>query len=686
MIKKNFISKIDDNRYEIMLILLNIVLFLMIIHFFPTYYDTNDDLTMSKIAAGFYLEENSQYLVFSNIIYGYFLKILYFLLEGINWYVIIPLLLALIANCFLTIISYKKTNLLLSIYVCFLLYILFGKFVFIKFQFTHMAGYLSSIGLFILLYQMKSSSKSKLLTFTGILLSLFGFLIRKDAFLSVVAIAGVYVLYSLIKNNIYRYGIKPIIKYCSSFLILGILIIGSSVMNFYFYNSDSEWSYYIEYNKYRANLLDYGMPDYEENIVQYLELGIDEIDYDMLSTWTYADQNKFTLETLKGINQMKKEESNGINTDFIKQILNAESSFYVIPISLIITVLLILLNKKNVWILFGLGMVFLEMFYLCFVNRFLFRTYFGPWVIYFMVTFFYCLYNYSFDITKKRFLLLLSTTIILTLPFINKIEEGHKQISDHIEYQNANTKWLDEVQKNSQNLYTMETLFEFGKNTEYALKMPDTGINNIYSLGGWRCPSPLNEYLLDKYEIKDIGIYLALLDDNKNVYYIDRNDNLERINKELNYIRKEYHNEANVEIIDSIDKVSIYRFYVDRECDENMEETNKMISTLQKDTILGDSIVLEGYALMQGQDTSKQNMWLKLFNENNGESSYIRMKKELNNQAATEYPTEHGISSGFSVEIDKTELKSGNYSAYIVIENKGKSFCDEEKIYEFSIK
>jgi hypothetical protein len=66
--------------------LLNVFLFSLFFTFAMPRYETNDDLGMQMIASGFYTGQPSEYLVFTNILIGWPLRILYSLWPGCNWY------------------------------------------------------------------------------------------------------------------------------------------------------------------------------------------------------------------------------------------------------------------------------------------------------------------------------------------------------------------------------------------------------------------------------------------------------------------------------------------------------------------------------------------------------------------------------------------------------------------------
>lgn len=689
--KDDLIKCTTKYKREIFLFLLNLFIVILLLLFFSPHYETNDDLAMSKIASGMYLDENSTFLVFSNIIYGCFLRLFYILYGGCNWYVVIPLFIVFFANCLITLLVYKKTNIYMSIFVLALLYVLFGEYIFVRFQFTYMASYLSAVGLTILLYQLLCEKSSRTLSLFGIIISAFGFLIRKDAFIASAAIVSAFVLCYFIFNKVYKKEIKDILQWLLPFLMLGGVVIVSFSVNTLVYKSDSDWKYYLKYNKYRADLLDYGLPDYNTYKDDYKQIGIDALDYTMFKSWTYADQNKFSLETLEKMYELKQRIDPFVVNfasicNAIREIIQSFAKLYIIPASLVIMIWILFADKKKYWILVPFGVVVLELFYLYLKGRFIFRAYFGVWCMFFFAMMFLMIYYKMFELkTIKKMSTLICSLIIICIPNIDELWNNHYLVDEKIAEQKKNTSWIETLSKSKDNLYLIESTFDHRENSGYILNSPSQIYNNIYSLGGWRCPSPLNEYLLSKFGIDSGDVYSGLLNDNKNIYFVDRADMYDRVNKELEYIRKEYHSKANVELVEVLNDVGVYRFYVDTECDEtNIKKSTEMIQILQGDLNQERILTLEGYALIPGEDTSKQNTWIQIVNVNTGVIKYVRATKMLNAYSETDYPNEHGISAGFTVNIDKTDLDAGNYEIYIVIENHGKVYSSADVFYSFS--
>jgi len=83
MIKTNIMNQ--HNKYFPLIIscFVNVLILIFALIFFRFVYYENDDQAMNYIAAGAY-GSNSEYLVFMNIILGYFLKLLYSISFKIN--------------------------------------------------------------------------------------------------------------------------------------------------------------------------------------------------------------------------------------------------------------------------------------------------------------------------------------------------------------------------------------------------------------------------------------------------------------------------------------------------------------------------------------------------------------------------------------------------------------------------
>ncbi len=130
--------------------LLNAVLFGFLLAVLTPCYETNDDLNMQMIASGFYTGQPSEYLVFTNIVIGWPVRILYGLWSRGNWYLIYLLTvhyLALTAFAFL-ILSRRRYWLFAVLYAGFFLMV--EARILLNLQFTTTAFLAGTVGVILL--------------------------------------------------------------------------------------------------------------------------------------------------------------------------------------------------------------------------------------------------------------------------------------------------------------------------------------------------------------------------------------------------------------------------------------------------------------------------------------------------------------------------------------------------------
>ena len=105
----------DSKKYTIYLKYLEIgiisaFIFFLCIIYGGINYETNDDTAMNLIAAGAY-GEPSQYLVYSGILWGYFIKLLYRLFPNVNCYLLTFLFLNLVSVISICVVLSEKLDL-----------------------------------------------------------------------------------------------------------------------------------------------------------------------------------------------------------------------------------------------------------------------------------------------------------------------------------------------------------------------------------------------------------------------------------------------------------------------------------------------------------------------------------------------------------------------------------------------
>lgn len=667
------------------IIIFNIIIILALMFIGMPHFETNDDLTLNNIATGVYGDDVRQYLVFSNIIYGILIQGFYKLVPQINWYTIFPIIMSVYAFILLFCKLSDKISLKLTFLYNVILIVFVGQYIFINFQFTHLAAFFSSVGLFLLLYDFDTEIKKCHISLSGILLSLLGGMLRFDAFLSVAAVVLVVLCIDAVKVKLWKSSIKHILKKYSSFFLLFVLIISCLTVDTIIYNSDFEWKYYKKYNKYRSELLDYELPDYDTYMDNYTEIGIDRLDWEMLCAWDYADLNKFSLETMEKIYNLKKDidqDNFQFITEFkqvIKNMVGSFKEFQLITLALIMYIIILFSRSKNL-IYLPIGIVcFAELIYLSFKGRFIFRSYFGIWLFFILlIAYMFMRYLKNVQINLKNYIILFLCTGVIATPTFFDIWQNHYNTKDILYEQDQNKEWMLKLLDKSDNLYICDTYFEYMPNTRDLLTMR-TSLQNIYSLGGWTCPAPLEQNMLKRYNVGLNELYSALYDDSKNLYYFDTITS-DRVERQLEYIRKEYNNDIQYEIVDKIENIYVYRFFIDNECDVengNIQETGCEISSVSTDL---SNIYLNAYIDNQTISNDKVNVWLEAYNKNSKSKEYYRMTRVLpENMEETEIKGKYFICS-----ININEMEIGITEFRLIVEQPSGISISPETDYIFN--
>ena len=105
-------------------------------------------------------------------------------------------------------------------------------------------------------------------------------------------------------------------------LFLGALCAGLVIFDRSTYQKDPVWKNYVEYNDTRSELMDYGMPKYEEYEELYTQLGVSRAAYDLFDTWNSGDTAVFSTDVMKKLMEVRETKKPGLSTakDFLKEV------------------------------------------------------------------------------------------------------------------------------------------------------------------------------------------------------------------------------------------------------------------------------------------------------------------------------------------------------------------------------
>ncbi|WP_223550792.1 hypothetical protein [Aestuariivivens sp. NBU2969] len=216
--------------------------FAVIVTIFPVFFSLNDDTAMNAIASGAISGNPSEFLLFTNVILGYILKLLFTYAPTINWYSWY-LLSALFMGYFAIQYAFATTNesLWLKIFRhVLILALIMTSLLFITFT---VVAAVVLIGGVLLIFTAKN--KSYLEMGFGVFLMVLGALIRADVF-KMILLLGLplfaYLLYTKHYNKLL-------------FIVLSVLLsIGSGIIDDIVYNKHIEFKEYREFNKLRSKV------------------------------------------------------------------------------------------------------------------------------------------------------------------------------------------------------------------------------------------------------------------------------------------------------------------------------------------------------------------------------------------------------------------------------------------------
>lgn len=233
----NFIKKLSGNYFLIAISIFSAVAYFI---FFPVVYEQNDDVIMQLIANGYISGKPEHFLVFINVIIGYFLQFFYQLFPSIEWYSIMQTSLLLL--CFGTniwcITKYEnpeKKIILILLNLCLLYF-------FSRLQFTYISGFLAVSAAILQRYGFDNRNKT-MLYFSGFLL-LLSSLIRFEMFLFTYSVFWLF--YILDFKNLRQQKLL---------IVTGIFILAAFLFNRYTYQSNPDYNSYSLYNKSRGKLI-----------------------------------------------------------------------------------------------------------------------------------------------------------------------------------------------------------------------------------------------------------------------------------------------------------------------------------------------------------------------------------------------------------------------------------------------
>ena len=349
-------------------------------------YETGDDIYINLISAGAF-GTCPQYLVHTNVLYGYFLAALNTVLPQLPWYYIALILFNLLAVFALCVVLCRRLSLSWSVALTCAVSFMLSEPFYTSLQYTKQA-FLYTVAGGLLLYDcLKRQSFGRKQYAAAQLFLLLGFMIRYKSFLFVLpflAMSALFALWSCRRKPVSELR-RPLLLGIGVPLVLILLSYGIDAAHY----ADEEWHTFRRFNRLREEIIDYTGVDYEAHREAYDANGIPEESLIMLRALMYADGEMFTtdyLETVKAIEYADGTHDLRFDTrlflDTLREIIRVLYSNY-LGMAFAACVLCILVfgtNRMRLMMLCNAGLLFAEYYYLYCLGRPYFRALTGCWL------------------------------------------------------------------------------------------------------------------------------------------------------------------------------------------------------------------------------------------------------------------------------------------------------------------
>lgn len=668
----NIKTKLNDSPVMLSVIA-NAILFIIIQIFFEPRFETNDDNYMAAILYGSAGEYSSR-IVFINVIIGKILKILMQIILGVCWYTVFQytvmfLSFVIIFYIVFSVLGIKKGLLINGILGVFFVYEAYAYI-----QFSKTAGIAVSAGMFLIFFALSKEKDYIRQAVIGAILILVGSMIRFSVFEMLLVVFFGVGLCQCIRAFVQK-KYRKIGRYVGWFVCIFLVCFGCRYFDSWAYASVGEWQEYKTFNTKRANVLDYGFPDYSENYELYEELGIEQEDLEMYRNWDFADPEKFNESAIDQMIRAKEKSEVNVDLSYIAEFLQTVIKGFIkyqyfAGVAIILLLWCLSERKGKFLVLYEIMAVFGIAAYCFYRGRYLINRVDYNFFLAVSVIFALLIGKESIKRLDNRILILLLGAIIFT----NKYE----WINNHVtsitkEEQIEKREFFDLTDSDKEHLYLVS---EYTQDDIWVKAFPVYAVvpkgitSNHYVLGGWGYKMPQGNAVLEKYQI--LNPFREIVD-NPDVYLVD-NLNVEQ---KVDYIRRHYNEDAYASWAKYINGVSVFRVVTQEpelntaDAVYNDPEVKYEFNIREEGT---DGLVLEGYIYKENTDSYKQMVYIGLRDKETGEENYYYTCQLENNMCSD---VMEGKFSAFERYFDKFDPEK--YEINLYLENESGIYATEIK-------
>lgn len=566
-------------------VLLNFIFLLLVLLFCDMKYEVSDDYMMDAVLSGALGGNYDAHLLFSNILYGYFLKGLYILLPKISWYFVCQILICFLSLCAVTYIILEKNDIIPGVLLSILFVSFFSDDLYILVQFTKTAAAAVCAGGALFLYGLWAENPRKKCMICGGMLTIIGSLIR----FSCIYISLVFIFMIFIKcawdNKSHPNFKKVLFRNLIISLSLLTITIGAYFIDSAIWNHSASYSNYRHVNSLRAYAVDTPYSGYESIAKQLKNIGIDETDYYMIYSWDLLDRDVYSDQKLQQFGDLKTEyhaSAMSSKKQLIKNFLNRGYQSYtvVFGIFIMLFVLLFLSPRRFPWALTEVLITALLLMYFFARGRVVYRVEYSIFLCLAisLVTDFHI--ESITESQKKSCIILCILLGVCKLPlyipdnnyktmtneqyaqyisdtFYRSYDFNVKKYRCDVSHRRPQAELIDYIESDDENYYLMDfssTIQLIYYNYKPWERTPKGYWNNYAYLGSVTFGFPSNDFCWEENGIDTRNPNKSLV--NKNILVIDN----KFYDTKLEYLKKYYYPNVQKELVDTIDGYNIWRY------------------------------------------------------------------------------------------------------------------------------
>ena len=548
--------------------LFNILLIILYMYLYSPSYETNDDSGIISIASGIKGFQDA-HVIYSHYYLGKLYVLLFSVVPEIPWVCVIQYVVLFLAFTSITSVLLGRLGSSAYILMVFALVAAFGYEGYVHIQFTKTAAFAMTAGLVIIMGELFAEKISPIVMIPGLLIFWIGFMYRNQQFIVMIAILSSLVLYffMILPELGGRDRRKCLKRAGAAILAAGILFAGTAglfLTDRIHYTSD-EWVSFGEYNAARTEILDYGIPDFDENRDRYEEVGIDKTAYSLLKHWNFQDKKKFTTSTFQTIASWKEKPKvdKGFVKTYLKELFSGLKKKKVFWIFGIVAFGWIICGRHRIRELLTLAycaaMILALYGYLFYMNRFLVhRVDVGIWFAAIIVV----IWLYRRSVPLRGAIVGLVLAITVTFCTVTSWSDWWRvNTADSETKTKTEREFIEMIHQDQDHLY-LSTVGNVSFHKAYGLfeQAPFGMGSNIFGLGGWPAQTPAYQSVLERYDIDNP--YPEMID-NKDVYLVD-----DDIDSTLNYLRRWYDKNASAKLIRKVGDHRIYQITTEKKDDQ----------------------------------------------------------------------------------------------------------------------